>query len=95
MRKRLPSSFLGLGCTLNSLSGSFAVVNRQWLRGHELHIINCTTKDIEESDGFKTCNRCHEAERKCCGKNKTEYNQARRDKGAKASKLCEECGTLN
>ena len=39
----------------------------------------CATKDIEEFDGFKTCNRCREAKRKCYGKNKNEYNQARRE----------------
>ena len=52
----------------------------------------CATKDIEEFDGFKTCNRCREAKRKCYGKNKNEYNQARREERAKGSLLCEECG---
>ena len=52
----------------------------------------CATKDIEEFDGFKTCNRCREAKRKCYGKNKSEYNQARREERAKGSQLCEECG---
>ena len=52
----------------------------------------CATKDIEEFDGFKTCNRCREAKRKCYGKNKNEYNQARREERAKGSQLCEECG---
>ena len=52
----------------------------------------CATKDIEEFDGFKTCNRCREAKRKCYKKNQKEYNQARREERAKGSKLCEECG---
>ena len=52
----------------------------------------CATKDVEEFDGFKTCNRCREAKRKCYGKNKNEYNQARREERAKGSQLCEECG---
>ena len=30
----------------------------------------------EEFDGFKTCNGCREAKRKCYGRNKNEYNQA-------------------
>ena len=46
----------------------------------------CATKDIEEFDG------CREAKRKCYGKNKNEYNQARREERAKGSQLCEECG---
>ena len=50
------------------------------------------TKDIEEFDGFKTCNKCREAKRNCYRKNKNEYNQARREERAKGSKLCEECG---
>ena len=49
-------------------------------------------KDIEEFDGFKTCNKCKEAKRKCYKKNPNEYNQARRDKRAKGSQLCKECG---
>ena len=52
----------------------------------------CATKDVEEFDGFKTCNKCREAKRKCYGKNKNEYNQARREERAKGSQLCEECG---
>ena len=52
----------------------------------------CATKDIEEFDGFKTCSKCREAKRKCYGKNKNEYNQARREERAKGSQLCEECG---
>ena len=52
----------------------------------------CATKDVEEFDGFKTCNRCREAKRKCYGKNKNEYNQTRREERAKGSQLCEECG---
>ena len=52
----------------------------------------CATKDVEEFDGFKTCNRCREAKRKGYGKNKNEYNQARREERAKGSQLCEECG---
>ena len=52
----------------------------------------CATKDIEEFDGFKTCNRCREAKRKCYKKNQKEYNQARREERAKGSQLCEECG---
>ena len=52
----------------------------------------CATKDIEEFDGFKTCNRCRAAKRKCYKKNQKEYNQARREERAKGSKLCEECG---
>ena len=52
----------------------------------------CVTKDIEEFEGFKTCNRCRETKRKCYGKNKNEYNQARREERAKGSQLCEECG---
>ena len=43
----------------------------------------CATKDVEEFDGFKTCNRCREAKRKCYGKNKNEYNQARSEERAK------------
>ena len=39
----------------------------------------CATKDVEEFDGFKTCSKCREAKRKCYGKNKNEYNQARRE----------------
>ena len=39
----------------------------------------CTTKDVEKFDGFKTCNRCREAKRKCYKKNQKEYNQARRE----------------
>ena len=50
------------------------------------------TKDIEEFDGFKTCNRCREAKRKCYKKNQKEYNQARREERAKGSQLCEVCG---
>ena len=50
------------------------------------------TEDVAEFDGFKTCKRCREAKRKCYSKNKNEYNQARREEGAKGSKLCEECG---
>ena len=50
------------------------------------------TKDIEEFDGFKTCNKCREAKRKCYKKNLKEYNQARREERAKRSQLCEECG---
>ena len=52
----------------------------------------CATKDIKEFDGFKTCNRCREAKRKCYGKNKNDYNQARREERTKGSQLCEECG---
>ena len=52
----------------------------------------CATKDVEEFDGFKTCNRCREAKRKCYIKNKNEYNHARREERAKGSQLCEECG---
>ena len=52
----------------------------------------CATKDFEEFSGFKTYNRCREAKRKCYGKNKNEYNQARREERAKGSQLCEECG---
>ena len=52
----------------------------------------CATKDVEEFDGLKTCNKCREAKRKCYGKNKNEYNQARREERAKGSQLCEECG---
>ena len=52
----------------------------------------CATKDVEEFDGFKTCNRCREAKRKCYKKNQKEYNQARREERAKGSQLCEECG---
>ena len=52
----------------------------------------CATKDDEEFDGFKTCNRCREAKRKCYKKNQKEYNQARREERAKGSQLCEECG---
>ena len=52
----------------------------------------CATKDIEEFDGFKTCNRCREAKRKCYKKNQKEYNQARREERAKGSQVCEECG---
>ena len=52
----------------------------------------CATKDVEEFDGFKTCNRCREAKRKCYKKNQKEYNQARREARAKGSQLCEECG---
>ena len=52
----------------------------------------CATKDVEEFDGFKTCHRCREAKRKCYGKNKNEYNQARREERAKGSQLCEVCG---
>ena len=52
----------------------------------------CAAKGVEEFDGFKTCNRCREAKRKCYGKNKNEYNQARREERAKGSQLCEECG---
>ena len=52
----------------------------------------CATQDVEEFDGFKTCNRCREAKRKCYSKNKNEYNQARREERAKGSQLCEECG---
>ena len=52
----------------------------------------CATKDIGEFDGHKTCNRCREAKRKCYGKNKNEYNQARREERAKGSRLCTECG---
>ena len=52
----------------------------------------CATKDVEEFGGLKTCNRCREAKRKCYGKNKNEYNQARREERAKGSQLCEECG---
>ena len=52
----------------------------------------CATKDVEEFDGFKTCNKCREAKRKCYGENKNEYNQARREERAKRSQLCEECG---
>ena len=52
----------------------------------------CATKDVEEFDGFKTCNRCREAKRKCYKKNQKEYNQARREEIAKGSQLCEECG---
>ena len=52
----------------------------------------CVTKGVEEFDGFKTCNRCREAKRKCYKKNQKEYNQARREERAKWSQLCEECG---
>ena len=52
----------------------------------------CATKDVEEFDGFKTCNKCREAKRKCYKKNQKEYNQARREERAKGSQLCEECG---
>ena len=52
----------------------------------------CATKDVEEFDRFKTCSKCREAKRKCYGKNKNEYNQARREERAKGSQLCEECG---
>ena len=52
----------------------------------------CATKAIEEFDGFKTCNKCREAKRKCYGKNKNEYNQTRREERAKGSQLCEVCG---
>ena len=52
----------------------------------------CATKDIEEFDGFKTCNRCREAKRKCYKKNQKEYNQTRREERAKGSQFCEECG---
>ena len=52
----------------------------------------CTTKDVEKFDGFKTCNRCREAKRKCYKKNQKEYNQARREERANGSQLCEECG---
>ena len=52
----------------------------------------CATKDTEEFDGFKTCNRCREAKRKCYKKNQKEYNQTRREERAKGSQLCEECG---
>ena len=45
-----------------------------------------------EFDGLKTCNKCREAKRKCYGKNKNEYNQARREERAKGSQSCEECG---
>ena len=50
------------------------------------------TKGVEEFEGFKTCNRCREAKRQRYGKNKNEYNQARREERAKGSQLCEECG---
>ena len=52
----------------------------------------CATKGVEALDGFKTCNRCREAKRKCYKKNQKEYNQARREERAKGSQLCEECG---
>ena len=52
----------------------------------------CASKDVGESDGFKTCKRCREAKRKWYDKNKNEYNQARKEERAKGSKLCEECG---
>ena len=52
----------------------------------------CATKGVEEFDGFKTCNRCREAKRKCYNKNQKEYNQARREERAKGSQLCEERG---
>ena len=51
----------------------------------------CPTKGVEEFDGFKTCNRCREAKRKCYKTNQKEYNQARREERAKGSQLCEEC----
>ena len=52
----------------------------------------CATKHIEKFDGFRTCNRCREAKRKCYKKIQKEYNQARREERAKGSQLCEECG---
>ena len=52
----------------------------------------CATKDVEKFDGFKTCNRCREAKRKCYKKNQKGYNQARREERANGSQLCEECG---
>ena len=52
----------------------------------------CVTKDVEEFDGFKTCNRCREAKRKCYKKHQKDYNQAQREERAKGSHLCEECG---
>ena len=42
--------------------------------------------------GLRLVKRCREAKRKCYGKNKNEYNQARREERAKGSQLCEECG---
>ena len=50
------------------------------------------TEDIEEFDGFETCNECREAKRKCYGQNKNECNQARREERPQGSQLCEECG---
>ena len=52
----------------------------------------CATKGVEEFDGFKTCNRCREAKRKCYKKNQKEQNQARKEERANGSQLCEECG---
>ena len=52
----------------------------------------CATKDVEEFDGFKTCSKCREAKRKCYGKNKNDYSQARREERAKGSQLRKECG---
>ena len=52
----------------------------------------CASKGVEEFDGFKTCNICRQAKRKCYEKNKNEYNQIRREERAKGSRLCEECG---
>ena len=45
----------------------------------------CATKDVEEFDGFKTCSKCREAERKCYGKKKTSITkreEKREQKGA-------------
>ena len=52
----------------------------------------CATKDIEDFNGFKTCNRCRESKRKCYKKNQKEYNKTRREQRAKGSQLCEVCG---
>ena len=49
----------------------------------------CATKDVEEFDGFKTCNKCREAKRnatKGTRRNITKREEKREQKGANYAK---------
>ena len=50
----------------------------------------CATKDVEEFDGYKTCNKCREAKTKCYKRNRerniTKHVERKRQRGANYAK---------
>ena len=52
----------------------------------------CAIKDVEEFDGFQTCNRRREAKRKCYGKNKNEYNKREEKRGQRGANYAKNAG---